>query len=360
MLLLFLQRIGWLYGVIQAIRRWGYRIGIFPSFSPPCPVISVGNLTAGGTGKTPFVVWLVDYFQKRGLRVAVVSRGYRQGSKQSVTLVANAEGIQCLPPFAADEAVLVALKQPGVTVLTGSDRRKTITAAIRDQQCDLVIMDDGFQHLRVNRQLDLLLLDCMRPLGNGYLLPGGILREFPSALRYGDGLIFTRAAHPCDRRAARQIVEPWWSDESISEATHHPKGWLSLPLKMEQATRPLALSTLTGQSVMAFCGIADPSALQQTLTSLPLRVVGFQAFPDHHPFDDDAVWNLLIQQARTLQAHALVCTEKDAVKIQNKIQKKSGALPVYALVMEFRFLSPPSWLLEKLETLAPVIPSKVS
>ncbi len=167
-----------IYGGIQWLRRRLYHLGVLRAWRAPCPVISVGNLSSGGTGK--------------GLRPAIISRGYRQGSTEPVTIVSGLEKQRLKPPVAADEAALLAQRLPGVPVLTGPDRVRSIREALARFDVNLVLLDDGFQHLKVQRDLNIVLLDAHHPLGNGRVLPGGILREFPSALKAADLVFLTR------------------------------------------------------------------------------------------------------------------------------------------------------------------------
>ncbi|MBF0447208.1 MAG: tetraacyldisaccharide 4'-kinase [Magnetococcales bacterium] len=344
--LFFLGMLGRVYGLIQEGRLWAYQRTVFSTYTAPCPVISVGNLSAGGTGKTPMVIWLVDYFQKQGRRVAVVSRGYRQRSTQPVTLVANPNGILLWPPQAADEAVLVALKQPGVTVLTGSNRKLTIQAAIEQFSVDLVIMDDAFQHLPVARQLDLVLLDSHLPLTNGQVLPGGMLREFPHALQRCDGLILTRAFDADTLHRTKALLQPIVDDKPVASAIHRPKGWIQLADSDPSKPTLLPLDALNNCPVLVFCGIAKPDSFRRTIESLDLSIQKFTTFSDHHPYDERSLQQLY-SEAEEVGATVLVCTEKDAVKIRGNRFK----LPVYALSIELHFTTSPTWLLEKLRKL---------
>ena len=344
-LLKILQNVGRLYGLIQAIRAHMYTVGILATYRPSAPVISVGNITAGGTGKTPMVIWLAGYLQKRGKKVAVVSRGYRQLSKKPVTMVSDQRGLLSSPPEAADEAVLIAKKLPGVVVITGPDRRQTIDAAIRQYGCNLIIMDDALQHLRVKRDLNLVLVDSRHPLANGHMLPGGLLREFPPALNRGDGFIITRADQAEYREKTEQLLKKIAPGKPITHAIHRPSGWLAIGNDGVHP-QPLPMEHLQNIPVLAFCGIAKPASFRQTLNDLTMDIQIFKSFADHHPFDVNTITDL-VQQAITVRAQALVCTEKDAVKIFN-----SGyELPIYALAMELHFPDPSDWLPKQLANL---------
>ncbi|MBF0348154.1 MAG: tetraacyldisaccharide 4'-kinase, partial [Magnetococcales bacterium] len=214
------------YGWVQAGRTHLYRRGWLTRWQGACPVISVGNLTAGGTGKTPMVAWLGRYFLDRGIPLAIVSRGYRQRSRAPITLVANREQRILDAPEAADEAVLLAQELPGAVVLTGPDRRRLIHHATHHLGCRLILMDDGFQQVPVYRDLDLVLLDARHPWGNGRILPGGVLREFPRAIGRADGIIFTRAGNEFDPVAAGVMIQRHAPGIPIAHCHHDPLHWI--------------------------------------------------------------------------------------------------------------------------------------
>ncbi len=345
--IVILKAAGQLYGLIQGLRAQAYAVGIFSSYTPPCPVISVGNITAGGTGKTPMVIWLARYFHKQGKKVAVVSRGYRQLSKLPVTVVADPAQTLQKAPFAADEAVLIAEKLPGVTVLTGPKRRQTIAYAVAEYGCDLVIMDDAFQHMQVARSLDLALVDCTRPFGNGGILPGGILREAPSALRRAHGIVITRADDQEQLATTRQELARKAPQVPSCHAVHQACGWIRLTDKGLRHAPGLPIAELAETPVLAFCGIANPANFAKTLTRLGLSIKVLVPFADHHQFQEQTMDGLMAQ-ARSIGAKALVCTEKDLVKIE----KNSYDLPIYALAMELHFPNLSRWLQDKLDDIS--------
>ncbi|MBF0358411.1 MAG: tetraacyldisaccharide 4'-kinase [Magnetococcales bacterium] len=339
-----LKIIGHLYGLIQTSRAYLYKKAIIKTYAPPCAVVSVGNITAGGTGKTPTVIWLAKYFQSRGRKVGVVSRGYRQHSKDPVTVVADPKQLLLTPPQAADEAVLIAKKLPGVTVITGPNRQKTIKVATQDYGCNIVIMDDAFQHMQVKRQLDLVLLDCNYPFSNGNILPGGLLRESPQALNRCDGIILTRADNHDKLQASKEMLKLVAPNIPICHAIHKKTGWLKLVNNGADSSSTLSLDELKEIPVLAFCGIAKPEAFRNTLETTSLSVIAFETFTDHHVFTENTI-DQIIEHAVSLNAQAVVCTEKDMVKIT----EKEYALPIYALSMELFFPNISPWLQHKLD-----------
>jgi len=322
--LMALRGAGFLYGLGQATRARAYRHGLVKTYRAPCPVISIGNLVSGGTGKTPMVLWLAEGLQRAGWHVAVVSRGYRQTAATPVTVVADPHGLRLRPPAAADEACLVALRLPGVAVLTGRDRRRLIDHAVQAFGCDVILMDDGFQHLRVARDLDLCLLDASLPFGNGAVLPGGILRERPRALRRADLAVLTRASTP--RRTELAIDDIHRVTPGLpAVVTHHaPRDLLRL-----SDPETLPLDALGETRALGFSGIARPDSFRRLLEREQVRLAGWFVYPDHHTF---TVGDFLAmeEEAKVVCAECLVCTEKDAVKIDPTWSR----LPIYVLRME--------------------------
>ncbi|MBF0401427.1 MAG: tetraacyldisaccharide 4'-kinase [Magnetococcales bacterium] len=341
--------IGHLYGMVMAGRAALYRRHLFTSYRPPCPVISVGNLSAGGTGKTPMVLWLAQQLRRWHRPLAIVSRGYgtpavqRPGQPRGVTLVADATGQRLAPPEAADEAALLAQNLPGVVVLTGADRARLIRYALAVQGAELILMDDGFQHLPVQRDLDLVLMDARQPLGNGFLLPGGILRESPQALRRCDAILLTRCDSEPLFEQASTLLSRIVPGKPVFRVDHHPVAWRRLG-----STTELPLSALAAQPVLAFCGIARPDSFMNSLAQCQVRSTGLRIFPDHGNYSR-AIWADLLCQARATQAQAMVCTEKDAVKIDPEWIEP--AMPLYVLRMALHFPQEPVWLLRRLAAL---------
>ncbi|MBF0379486.1 MAG: tetraacyldisaccharide 4'-kinase [Magnetococcales bacterium] len=341
-----LQTVGSLYGAIQSIRATLYQKGFLASYKAPCPVISVGNITAGGTGKTPTVIWLAQYYQSQGRKVAVVSRGYRQQSKAEVTVVATAQKIVTTTPQAADEAVLIAQQLPGVTVITGPNRSKTIAVATEQYGCNIIIMDDAFQHMQVKREFDLVLLDCNAPFSNGHILPGGLLREYPESINRCDGVIITRADDQTKLKRTEDLLGQIAPNINSCSAIHQPTKWQKLANTGAKHPATVPLDGLKNIDVLAFCGIAKPEKFFTTIESLAISAIYTSSFEDHHLFTDNTI-NELVKKARSIKAQALICTEKDAVKIQ----QFSSDLPIYALSIKLFVPDISPWLQKKLDSI---------
>ena len=205
------------YGAGVRLRRDGYALGFLKSRKLPCTVISIGNLTTGGTGKTPMAIYVAERVRRLGYRVAVISRGYKGASEKSGGIVSDGNTILMDPNTAGDEPFLLAASLKGIPVLVGHDRYQSGMHAINRFQTEVVILDDAFQHLALFRDLNLLLLDSSIPFGNGHLLPRGTLREPASTLRFSDALIMTRSPQPfCSH------LEPWAMNRPVFCAIHEP------------------------------------------------------------------------------------------------------------------------------------------
>ena len=269
----------------------------------PCPVVSVGNITVGGTGKTPMVILLAKLLREKGHRPAVLSRGYGARTKAPVNIVSDGNRILIGWHEAGDEPVLIASSVSGIPVLTGPRRFLTGRAALGHLGADVLILDDAFQHRALYRDIDIVLIDAARPFGNGRLLPGGPLREPAKALGRAHLLIRTGSSR-----------EPESSLPEIPEMPsfrgfHRPLGVVE-----GKTGRLLPAASLQGQKVCAFAGIGRPEAFRRSLNELDSEIVSFRPFPDHHPYSRADLDSLRRLAAKT-GADRIVTTEKDGVRL---------------------------------------------
>jgi tetraacyldisaccharide 4'-kinase len=269
-------------------------------------VLSVGNLTLGGTGKTPMVEWLARWFAPRQVPLAIVSRGY--GAKAGQIL--------------NDEARELARRLPGVPHIQDPDRVAAARRAIDEFHCRLILLDDGFQHRRIARDLDLVLLDALEPLGFGHVFPRGTLREPPEGLARADVVALSRAdlLAPDQRAEIRQAVQRYAPQAGWLELAHAPQALVG-----PEMAAPL--ESLAGQRVLAFCGIGNPAGFRHTLAGCGYEVVEFLAFPDHYAYNPRDLESLATA-ARRLDVAAVVCTEKDLVKLD---RGRLGERPLWAV-----------------------------
>jgi len=265
-------------------------------------VISVGNLSVGGTGKTPAVDYLLKLFSAEGIPAACVSRGYGGLGIEGVGVVCRGNGPMLKPSQCGDEPYLLARRNLSATILVARRRRDGVRRAVEEFGAKIVVLDDGFQHLAVARDLDIVLIDGRNPLGNGFPLPAGPLREFPSALRRGDLFLATR----CDN-----------ADISLPRINHrvwrscHVLDNVGISLDGERAS----LRELAGKKGIAFAGIADPAAFIDQLEQAGLQLVDRIFLPDHENYNPQTLKRL---QHAGQHADFFITTEKDGVKLQEQ------------------------------------------
>jgi tetraacyldisaccharide 4'-kinase len=328
MLFLPLVPLSLLYRFVVFLRRLLFDRGFFKQHKTAVAVISVGNLTVGGTGKTPMVIMLAQRLQAKGFRPAVLSRGYGSKATSPVNIVSDGERILMDGAEAGDEPVLVARSAKGVPVLTGAERIVTAAAAVERLRADVLILDDGFQHRQIARNIDIVLLDSATPFGNGFLFPAGPLREPLSALKRADIIIATGIYD--DVATHRPMMLPDGVHAPVFKCYYQPRNLLHGA--RETAFPP---ELVKGKKICAFAGIGNPMAFEKTLAALGADVAVFIPFPDHHRYTEQDV-GLIDEQARQCRAEMIVTTEKDKVKLERFDVFLSG---IYALRIEMEFLS---------------------
>jgi tetraacyldisaccharide 4'-kinase len=294
----------------------------------PCRIVSVGNLTAGGTGKTPLVIHLARVLQKRGFRPAVLSRGYGGRSKQAVNLVSGGAQVLMSEVDAGDEPVLIAKSLTGVPVVTGRQRSLAGDWALKNLNTDILILDDGFQHRSLGRDIDIVLLNAGNPFGNGYCLPAGPLREPPDALKRADVIIMTGTYEDV---ASMRSINPLDDFRApVFSCYYKPREFVRCA--PETVFPP---EFVKGKSICAFAGIGNPDAFAETLVSLGARLNVFMPFPDHHRYSKEDI-SLIAAKALRCGAEMIVTTEKDLIKLDRFDDLSHD---IYALRIEMEFLS---------------------
>lgn len=305
------------YAILMRLRALAFRIGVFRTHRLPKPVVSVGNITAGGTGKSPMVAWIARYLIERGKRVAVLSRGYGGSAMKTGGIVSDGRRILMQAAEAGDEPVMLAETVPGLIVAVGADRYRSGLGVLRQLEADVFILDDGFQHQRLYRDLDILLLDAKKPLGNGHVLPAGLMREPRSAASRADLIVYTRCEGVTPVNAFPEIPFCRANHEIVTVRS----------LKQANAFEPVAsLRSLKG---VAFAGIADPERFFSMLRHAGLNLASVIAFPDHCVYDNEALER--IGEAMDLaEGDYLITTEKDAVKLPEHFL---GCQRIYAAIL---------------------------
>jgi tetraacyldisaccharide 4'-kinase len=292
-------------------------------------VVSVGNLAVGGTGKTPVTAALARLFQAHGQKVAILSRGYG-GQQRGVTCLSDGQNMFHKPPQVGEEAYWLARSLPGVVVYTGASRYEAGLAAWEQFRPDLFLLDDGFQHFQLHRDLDLVLLDAAAPFGNGHLLPRGTLREPKSALNAAQALILTRYQGERDRLTLTDL-QAAFPRQTVLTAAIEPTAARLFPGGREEAP-----SALTGRNLLAFAGLARPEVFQKTLKELGVSLAGFRAFPDHYALTPPEL-DSLVREAQASGAAALVTTAKDWARLG---EEWDAPLPLWVLEVEARLSEP--------------------
>lgn len=329
-----------LYGLGVRLRLRAYRWGILKKGVLPGFVLSVGNITAGGTGKTPAVIAIAEWAKKEGHRVAILSRGYGSGHREEVVEVSNGEKILVDSKTSGDEPYLMAKRLTGIPVFISKSRFLAGLAAHQRHRANFFILDDGFQHIGLSRDLNIALINTINPFGNGHLLPWGPLREPLPELSRADVVVLTHSKSGCGKveQRVREISD--LSATPIFRAEHRP----------DKVVFPVAGYTyeadfLNGKRILAFAGIARPDQFENMLIRLGAELVYFKGFRDHHPFSDHDL--RVIHELKTKKkAEFVVTTEKDWVRI---LTKSRVIEDLAYLSIRFIFLSSPDNIFEMIQ-----------
>ncbi len=317
------------YGWVVSLRLCLYRRNFFTVRSLPCRVVSVGNITLGGTGKTPFVILVAELLQGRKLRVGILSRGYKGNFRGPFQAVSDGQNTLLNASQAGDEPYLLSKKLKGIPVIVGKERWCSGQYAIDRFQTEILILDDGFQHLALKRDVNLLLIDAACPFGNGYLFPRGALREPLSELRRADAIILTKVRRCDNLQTLKNNLNKAIKGVPVFQAEYAPG-------EIHVAGKEISFTPeyLSGKTVLAFAGIAQPESFQQTLELLKARIAKFAVFPDHHRYRPKEL-EALSQKASDLGVDALVTTEKDLARCEGL---EPGTIPLWGVSIRHVFL----------------------
>ncbi len=333
----FLYLISVLYGKVTAIRAQGYHKGLLRTRALPCKVVSIGNLTVGGTGKTPMVMFLAKFFQRLEYRTVVISRGYKGHAEMSGGVVSDGHSILMGVEEAGDEPFMMAMELPFIPVLVGRNRFKAGLLALEKFKPDVIVLDDAFQHLQLARDLNLVLLDGLRPFGNSHLLPRGLLREPVGAMMRSDAIILTRSTAAEAATDARLLkLAP---GRPIFRSFHVPRVRQRIGNAAgvsQHGMQPLSSAdcdALKEKGLYAFSGIAQNENFKKMLRALGYALKGFAAFPDHHRFTD-AELNRIKEAATAAGCSTLGTTAKDFARISDRIDWP-GVLLVFSIETSF-------------------------
>lgn len=309
-----LALLSWPYSAVTRIRNRLYSCGLLRAHHAGVPALCIGNLTAGGTGKTPLVVWLCRHVREKGLACAILTRGYKTQKGEL-----------------SDEPALLAAQCPDVPVVVNPDRVAGAAEAVRRHGAQVLVMDDGFQHRRLARDLDIIAVDATTPFGYGRVLPAGLLREPIVGLKRAHAVVLTR----CDQapEAALSQIE----DEIrringnlvIARSVHAP-----VAIRTAQGTE-IPFDRIRGQRIFAFCGIGNPQAFFRTIDQLGATISGSRVFDDHYRYTSQDL-RTLQEQARNENATLILTTQKDWTKASKA--ETAGNSPALAyLAIDLRF-----------------------
>ena len=311
-----------LYGAVTRTRLSLYRRGTFVTTRLERPVISIGNITTGGTGKTPLVEWVARMLAAKGKKVCILTRGYGRKDPHLQVIVSDGYGVLTSPLEAGDEPYLLATNLSGLAaVISSADRIAAAHEAINDFGSDCFVLDDGFQHLRLARDLNIVTIDATNPWGGGSLLPYGRLRENREGLSRADCVVITRCDQVRSLDALRSEILKFAGERPI----FHSHMRMSRVSSLKNG--PAALSSPA--RLAAFCAIGNPLAFFEHLRRAGYELVLERSFPDHHVFTQEEL-DSLIAAAKKVGANSLITTAKDAVKLRTL----SFSVPCYVLEIE--------------------------
>lgn len=323
--------ISWLWEWVYRVRRSGYEYGFFERSYFKVPVLSVGNLTFGGTGKTPMILWLADFLASQGLSPTVLTRGYKGLLEHGAGVLKSGQRFRLNPNDYGDEPLMIASKMKKGAVIVGKERARNLERFFPEVKPDVVLLDDGFQHLRIFRSFNLVLFDATMKRELYRTAPLGYLREGLTALKDADAIILSRA----------DLVAPEAREEIRGFlARYHHHG----PLWCEVGYRPVGLfdghdtyryrvDELQGRDVVAVTAIASPESFFKSLEGHGARLVEKVSFPDHYFFSEDDVNDLLLKASR--HSALVVCSEKDMVKLRRVSQDPR----IFCIKVQVEFLS---------------------
>ena len=335
-LLALLRVFSWFYNLGVQAKLGLYEWGIKKRYKLPCTVISIGNITVGGTGKTPTAQLAAQIIKNLGYRVVILNRGYRSNWNKDIGVVSNGHQIFMTANEAGDEAYLMAKTLPEIPVVIGRNRAITGEYAVKKLGAEVIIMDDGYQHWQLERDLDVVLVDTLSKFGNGAVLPRGILREPLTNLDRGDIFLLTKTdqSSKMSRINLKSVIYRYNAVAPVVESVHNPKNFVEIADWYKGIlVNAKELDILQEQNVIVFSAIGNPSSFEQTLVGIGLNIAEAIRYPDHHDYGMQEM-QYIYERASVQKAVAIVTTAKDAVKIPTEFIYSSREIPLYILNME--------------------------
>lgn len=322
----FLYLASFLYGLVQRLRALLYENGFIRVEKVERRIISVGNITVGGTGKTPAVIAIAESAKKRGLNAAILTRGYR-GKAKGISPVSDGSEILLGCIEAGDEPYLIARKLRGIPVIKGSDRYLSSLYAMKRFGTDFFILDDGYQHLKFHRDKNILLIDATNPFGNGQLIPRGILREPLISIRRADIIVLTKSDLSEDKKWILEVIKRFNPEAPVFFSYYNPLDLIGL------AGESMPLDAIRDRKVFIFSGLASHSYFRALLDRYCSNIIGELTYPDHFYYSTKDIVRIK-EAARGLGADITVTTEKDLIKISPE-EGMRGGNPFWAFRIEF-------------------------
>lgn len=318
-----------------------YRKGILKVYRPKAKVISIGNITLGGSGKTPLVEYLAAFLIEEGHRVAILSRGYkRPGQKDSL-------GSEDYDAYGDEASMLKQNFHNKVAVLTGNNRVKHARSLDEKNFCDTIILDDGFQHWKLKRDLDIVTIDATNPFGNGLLLPAGHLRENVSSLKRADCFCLTRSDEAPERKVKELESRLLKINSGVTfiRSIHTPESLYHLKTHTKEG-----LDILKDSPLCLLCGIANPFSFMNTVQKLGGRIILKRFFEDHHDYSEGEI-TALVKKCIPLGIERIVTTEKDSQRLAGLVLLKDLGLDILVLRVVLKLTSGKEALIDRLHSL---------
>ena len=320
----FLFALSKIYHLATSLRNTAFRKKFIKVKKAPCKVISIGNIAVGGTGKTPFACFLAQKLKDEGLKVAILSRGYGRSGSLKICLVSDGEKILSSARDSGDEPYMISQKLDGVPVIVGKNRYQCSLFAKKKFDIDIVILDDGFQHQYIHRNINLLVINANNPFGNGQLLPCGILREPIENIKRANLILINKIQNNLPLDPIYNTIKKYNPNVAIFKATYVPK--LLIPLDNEGKNQKIDF--LKGKNVLAFSGIGDPQSFIRCLKNEGINIKTHLIFSDHHWFSKKDI-ETIIRHAS--EADCIITTDKDRIKIKKYLHL--FPMPIFALSM---------------------------
>lgn len=311
---IFLSPLSWIWEATYFIRRTCYDYGMFKQRSFQVPIISIGNLTFGGTGKTPFTLWLAQYLHTKNKRVMVLMRGYKGKLENSSGLIVSGKKINPDPEDYGDEALIFARRLEDASIVVGKNRSENLAFYFPKAQPDAVLLEDGHQHIKIKRKLNIVLFDALMPMEKYQVAPLGYMREGFQALKDADLIVLGKAdiAGPQRVSELKTFLTPHLPlGVEFAEVGFRPNGFYNSKYELVYTTEQIR-----GKKVICLAGVANPRSFYKLLEDLGAEIIVTESFPDHHFFKPEEI-NSLLSYAKNEDA-LLITTEKDMVRI-NKI-----------------------------------------